>query len=114
MTDNADFSFIYSLPLDTKVLFLNNLSLKSIPCLLRFHSLEELHIENNELVYLPPFPCTLKRIYCFNNKLKALPPLPEGLEILDCSKNRLRSLPAFEMGLKLICHDNNFFIYFVK
>lgn len=93
-------------PSDTKVLDLSHLGIRHLPCLLNFHCLEVLHIEYNELVYLPPFPYTLKRIYCSNNKLKALPPLPEELEFLDCSNNRLKSLPIIKSGVKVIRHGN--------
>lgn len=85
---------------NTKVLDLSGLGLKHLPCILRFKKLEELRIENNQLTYLPPFPSTLKRIYCSNNKLKKLPPLPIDLEVLECSDNpQLSTIPLYKGSL---------------
>lgn len=86
----------------TEVLNLSGKGLRNLPCLVCFTNLRELHIENNELVYLPALPVSLQRIYCSNNKLKSLPPLPRYLELLDCSDNpELSTLPVYKKGLHL-------------
>ena len=90
----------------TKVLRLDGIGIDHLPQLLNYKNLEELHIENNNLVYLPPFPPSLKRLYCSNNLLKSLPPLPEGLEVLDCSNNPdLATIPFCNLDL-IINFDN--------
>ncbi len=90
----------------TEILNLSGKELRELPSLVEFKNLRELHIENNELVYLPAFPVSLRRIYCSNNKLKALPPLPYYLEILDCSDNpELSTLPVYNKNLLLNVHN---------
>jgi Leucine-rich repeat (LRR) protein len=87
----------------TKVLRLDGIGIHQLPQLLDYKNLEELHIENNKLVYLPPFPPSLKRLYCSNNLLKSL---PEGLEVLDCSNNPdLATVPFCNLDL-IINFDN--------
>jgi len=86
----------------TRVLDLSGKDLRHLPSLVHFQCLFELHIENNQLVFLPALPVSLRRLYCSNNKLKSLPPLPQYLEILDCSDNpELLTLPVYKKSLHL-------------
>jgi Leucine-rich repeat (LRR) protein len=88
--------YIASLPDDTECLDFRSCRIKVLPCILKFQNLQTLYLDDNELVYLPPFPASLKRIFCSKNSLRALPPLPKLLTVLDCSKNpRLTTLPLY-------------------
>jgi Leucine-rich repeat (LRR) protein len=90
----------------TRVLNFAGMAMRDLPCLLHFKNLRELHIENNELVYLPALPASLEKLYCSNNKLKSLPPLPPGLKILDCSNNpNLSTLPYYNSNVILKLDD---------
>jgi Leucine-rich repeat (LRR) protein len=99
-----DYSIFFS-P-STKTLDLNGRIPYNQP-IFHFPDIEEIHIENNYLDYLPPFPPTVKRIYCSNNNLKSLPPLPANLEYLDCSNNpELKTLPYYNSNSTIIVADN--------
>jgi Leucine-rich repeat (LRR) protein len=90
----------------TNILNLSGKDLRELPSLVHFKNLRELHIENNQLVFLPALPVSLVRLYCSNNRLKALPPLPYYLEILDCSDNPdLLTLPVYDKNLHLNIHN---------
>lgn len=92
----------------TTELDLSGFGLTSLPCILKFQHLRVLHIEDNCLTRLPPFPSSLKKIYCSNNNLQNLPNFPECLQFIDCSNNpELSQLPVHSSDVQVICDNTS-------
>lgn len=92
----------------TTELDLSGFGLTDLPCILKFQRLRVLHIEDNRLTRLPPFPSSLKKIYCSHNNLLALPNFPECLQFIDCSNNpELSQLPVHSPDVQVICDNTS-------
>ena len=99
--------YINSLPDDTEVINISCKSIAYIPCLKRFHKLQELYCSNNQLTSLPNLNDSLQRLHCSDNELTRLPELNNSLRELYCHHNQLTSLPEINESLqRLHCSDN--------
>lgn len=100
--------YLDSLPDDTTFINLSSKKLTYIPDLARFKNLNELNLNDNDLVVLPPLPKTLKFLYCSRNKLETTPEeWPEYLEELFCHFNYLKILQNLPETMTYLNCDSN-------
>ena len=100
-------NYLNSLSSDVTVINVSNKNLTYLPDLSRFHSLEELYCNDNELIELPRLNPSLKKLFCCKNQLTSLPPLNEKLEILYCNINKITQLPPLNPNLETLYCSNN-------
>ena len=88
------------LPINLQELICYNNKLKSLDNVKFPDTLVELHVDDNEIRYLPKLPNSLKRLHCGDNLLTKLPKLPDSLEKLDFYRNYITKIPKLPNSLE--------------
>jgi Leucine-rich repeat (LRR) protein len=105
-------TYLNSLPEDILEIYISYKNITYIPeSIIRFHNLQILYCDNNQLTCLPVLPESLKTLYCYSNNLTCLSVLPKSLQNLHCNNNQLTSLPVLPESLQILSCGYNQLTY---